>query len=290
MVATSERDGFAAGGSEPAAAAPSSVRALHRGREAGLSVLLYHYVGPAAPGGLRRWTIPGERFERDMAFLARRRYVGIRPADWLAWLREGKGLPEKPVLITFDDAYADLTAHALPALERWGFGAAVFVVTALVGKTNLWDERAGYPSRQLMTGDQIRAWAARGIEFGAHSRTHPELPSLPDAQLQDEIAGSRDELEQVLGRAVETFAYPYGLFDGRVRGAVRGSFALAFTLQPGINRAETDRHLLRRNEVTPGDSLLQVAFRVRYGWSPVERLRAQARFARRRLLRTWSKS
>ncbi len=285
VVKTREGSSSAAGGSGAEATAGGSPEDLRRGRDVLLPVLLYHYVGPAAPDGLKPWTIRGGVFERHMAFLARRGYVGIRPSDWLAWLREGKLLPEKPVLVTFDDAYADLVSHALPVIERLGFGAAVFVVTGLVGGTNVWDERHGRASRQLMTADHIREWAARGIEFGAHSRTHARLPSLADAQLRDEIEGSREDLSRILGRTAEAFAYPYGMVDERVGEAVRKSFGMAFTTAPGLNSCETDPHLLRRNDVTSADSALDVACRVKLGWCPTERLRSRIRVAGSRIKR-----
>ena len=92
-----------------------------------LPVLMYHHVGPYRPGTYRPITISPERFERQIRWLARRGYAGITPSDWLRWLREGKGLPEKPILLTFDDAYADVAQYALPILKRYGFSAAALL-------------------------------------------------------------------------------------------------------------------------------------------------------------------
>src|ERR1700730_6891640 len=135
-----------------------------------LPVLLYHHVGPRRPGTFPQLTISSQTFERQVRWLARIGYGRIRPSYWLAWLLDRTGLPEKAVLITFDDGYADLTEYALPVLQHYGFGAGVFIVTGQVGGTNAWDE--GSAPHQLMTGDQIRYWATQGIEFCAHSRTH----------------------------------------------------------------------------------------------------------------------
>ena len=108
-----------------------------------LGVLSYHHVGPQQPGTLLSLTVSPERFERQVRWLARHGYQGINPADWLRWRREGKGLPDKPVLFTFDDGYADLVDYALPVLRRYGFGAVVYVVTRQLGGTNAWDEVRG---------------------------------------------------------------------------------------------------------------------------------------------------
>ena len=105
-----------------------------------LPVLLYHHVGHFKPGTYRELTVLPEKFERQIRWLARRGYIGVRPADWLNWVRDGKSLPEKPILLTFDDAYADVAEYALPILRKYGFSGAVFVVTERLGGTNTWDE------------------------------------------------------------------------------------------------------------------------------------------------------
>ena len=81
-----------------------------------LPVLMYHHVGPPRAGACPSLTVTAERFERQVSWLARKGYVGIRPTDWLA-RRAGWPLPSKPVLLTFDDGYADIVEHALPVLE-----------------------------------------------------------------------------------------------------------------------------------------------------------------------------
>jgi len=227
-----------------------------------------------------------EQFERQVRWLARRGYTGIRPSDWLAWCREGKPLPEKPVLFTFDDAYADTAEHALPVLRRYGFGAVVFVMTAQLGGTNAWDEGEGAATLRLMTADQVREWAAQGIEFGAHSRTHPDPTQLPRVLVSEEVAGSGDELARLWGTRVISFAYPCGVFDDEVRQTVKGTFDLAFSCEEGLNTLRTDPQVLRRTMVLPDDSLIDLAGQVRFGWSPLRRLRLRLSRAKRPALPT----
>ena len=88
-------------------------------------------------------------------------YIVEQPAAGFRWRREGKGLPDKPVLLTFDDGYADLAEYALPVLRRYGFGAGVFIVTGQVGGTNAWDEARSSGTHHLLTREQIRYWAPR---------------------------------------------------------------------------------------------------------------------------------
>jgi len=242
-----------------------------------LPVLLYHRVGPPQPGTFAELTLPPAQFERQMHWLAKHGYTGIRLADWPAWCRQGKSLPPKPVLVTFDDAYADVAKHALPLLRRLGFGATVFVVTGRVGETNTWDAGQTSAPLSLMTADDIREWAARGIDFGAHSRSHRDLRLLPTDDLVDEVAGSREDLARILGRPPVCFAYPYGEWDEAVREVVRGRFDLAFTCEEGMNPLRTDPLLVRRTMVQPTDSLMEFAGRVRWGRNPLADLRARLR-------------
>ncbi len=249
-----------------------------------LPVLMYHHIGPPRPNSDRDLTVSTERFEAQMRFLARRGYIGIRPSDWLAWVRNGKPLPEKPMLLTFDDAFEELTDHAFPVLERYGFGGLVFVVTNCVGGTNLWDEPRGFALRRCLTAAQIQDWSVKGIDFGAHSRNHPDLTTLAESGLRDELEGSRSALEKIIGTPVVSFAYPYGHYDAATAKCAREYFNLAFTIENGLNTLRTDLGRLHRNMVYAWDTPLDLEFLVRLGWNPVRTLSISLR---KRLRRIW---
>lgn len=246
-----------------------------------LPVLLYHHVGPRRAGTYPELTVTLEQFERQVSWLARRGYVGIRPSDWLAFRRGGATLPGKPVLITFDDAYVEVAELALPVLRRRGFGAAVYVVTGYVGESNAWDH-AQYPQPLgLMSAGQIRQWADHGIEFGSHSRFHPDLTSLTSDRLAEEVAGSADDLARILGNRAVSFAYPFGALNQRVRDCVARTFSLAMSCEEGLNTLATDPHLMRRLPVTPASTMLDFAWRVRLGEPPIYYLRRRLRLRSR---------
>ena len=177
-----------------------------------------------------------------------------------------------------------MAEHALPVLRRYGFGAAVFVVTRQLGGTNAWDEARGFGTLRLMTADQIRFWATQGIEFGAHSKTRADLTTLGASELAEEVLGSREDLAGLLGSRVGSFAYPYGFNNQAVRDLVRGAFDLAFIADDnaeGVNHLLTDPHLLRRTMIQAQDSLLDLACRARWGYSPFLNLRARLRLRTR---------
>jgi peptidoglycan/xylan/chitin deacetylase (PgdA/CDA1 family)/glycosyltransferase involved in cell wall biosynthesis len=246
-----------------------------------LPVLMYHHVGPFRPGTYPSLTVPPSMFRHQIHWLARRGYVGIRADDWTSWIRTGRGLPERPILITFDDAYADVVEYALPVLRQYGFSATIFVVTSQIGGTNAWDEIKGIGPHRLMTREQICRWAAEEIEFGAHSRTHADLRTVSNSDLEREVVGSGEDLRGTLGRKVTSFAYPYGFYNDGVSQCVANSFDVAFTCEEGLNSARSKPFLLRRTMVLPNDSWLDWVFRVKLGWSPFQQLRAKIRLRTR---------
>jgi peptidoglycan/xylan/chitin deacetylase (PgdA/CDA1 family)/glycosyltransferase involved in cell wall biosynthesis len=258
-----------------AVAAAGSWDALRREFAMTLPVLMYHHIGPLRPGTYPELTVSPPQFESHISWLARHGYSPIRTSDWMAWVREAKPLPAKPVLITIDDGYADVAEFALPILKRHGFTAVVYVVTSQIGGTNAWDEAQGSGTHRLMSAEQIRDWTREGIEFAAHTRTHPDLRSLAPDRLEAEIAGSADDLAELTGERPASFAYPYGYYSDAALQCAGHHFALAMTCDEGLNTLATRLESLRRVMIYPTDSMAEFAMRVRLGWSPIQHLRAR---------------
>ena len=232
-----------------------------------LPVLMYHAVGPYAGTRHRELHVSRERFSSQLRWLRDHAFTCIAPRQCAAWLRSGTPLPERPVLLTFDDAYADLTTHALPELRRFGASAGVYVCTRLLGTSTPWD---GEP---LMTDDDVTTWAREGIEFGAHSRTHPRLTLLSDEELASEAEGSARDLESLLGQCAVSFAYPYGDHDARVAGAVARAASISFTVREGLATRGTDPLRIPRTMVRPDDGPIDMRMRTLLGRNPVHAVR-----------------
>ena len=234
-----------------------SWQALRKEFGARLPILMYHNIGPLREGFDRYLTLSPEMFERQLQWLTKHRYTPIRTSDWIAYQRDGTALPERPVLLTFDDAYADIVEFGLPLLIKYGFTGTVFVVSDEIGGTNKWDLHLGLSEQPLMSETQIREWAEKGIEFGAHTKTHADLTILTPEQVAEEMRGSRKRLEDLLGVPVPSLAYPYGYYTAAVAEIARSHFDLALTCDEGLNYLGTDLLRLRRAEVvhfrTPGD-------------------------------------
>jgi peptidoglycan/xylan/chitin deacetylase (PgdA/CDA1 family) len=236
-----------------------------------LVALLYHRVARDASGPLAHLTVAPDRFAWQMAKLRDGGFVPQRQDEVAAWLAGRRGLPKRAVVVTFDDGYADNLDHAFPVLERLRIPAVTFVVTAKLGRHNDWDgDAAGWP---LMDAAAVRDWARRGLEFGAHGRTHRALPALAADALADEIEGSHADLAALLGRPPAAFAYPYGAVDARVREQVARRFPIAYGVREGGNRPTADAWDLRRTSVLPAYPGLEFRCQVRLGWGPRNRAR-----------------
>jgi len=180
--------------------------------------LMYHSVDED-PDDPYQLTVSPARFARQMAWLQRRGLRGVAMAELLAAHTVGRaaGL----VGLTFDDGYADLPRQVLPVLERFGFTATAYVVAGRLGSHNTWDADA--PRKPLMSREQVRAVALRGLEIGSHGLNHRPLCGLPPEQLALETGRSRELLEDLLERPVTGFCYPYGALDRQAVAAVRDS-------------------------------------------------------------------
>ena len=225
-------------------------------------IFMYHNVAQA-PRALKRWrslyVSPGA-FARQMWLLKRLGYTGLSMSDAMPYLRgEQHG---RIAVITLDDGYVDNLQFAMPVLQRYGFTATCYVVSGSIGRHNHWDAEKLGIQKPLMTPAQLRAWHEGGMEIGAHTRSHPRLRQCSDTQLHDEIAGSKTDLEDVLGAPVTQFCYPYGDMDDRVADVTRASgYAAATTTRRGRAIIGTDLWRLPRVQVARHHILPQFAMR-----------------------------
>jgi glycosyltransferase involved in cell wall biosynthesis/peptidoglycan/xylan/chitin deacetylase (PgdA/CDA1 family) len=236
-------------------------------------VIIYHNVGSPRMGEYPGLTTPPDEFESQIRLLKNMGYAAIVPEEWLRWRDAGAALPEKPVMVVFDDAYEEAAQVAYPIMERHGFKAACMVVTGCIGLTNRWDEEAGRPSFQLMDGSQIQLWASRGFEFGGHTRSHRELPFEKEERVELEVAQCKEDLARVLGKPPTSFAYPYGGLSEAAAAAVRRHFQMGFTSWPGRLHLATDPALIPRIAFLPGESKFGMWCRLRLGRNPNEVMR-----------------
>jgi peptidoglycan/xylan/chitin deacetylase (PgdA/CDA1 family) len=214
-----------------------------------LPILMYHAVdrAPRAARRSRNYVAP-EQFEAQLAMLARLGYQTIAFADWLAFRRGAGTLPHRPIIITFDDGYRSAGEVAWPILRRFDFGATVFLVSDLIGKTNAWDEPP--PGEPLLGRAEITDLQAGGIRFESHTRTHAALTSIPPERAREELTSSRTALSRLLERPVTVLCYPYGKENAAVRSLAReAGYEAAVIARYRMNTVGTDPYRLTRLRV-----------------------------------------
>jgi len=238
-------------------------------------VLLYHNVGSPRVNEYPGLTTPTADFEMHIRFLAKLGYQAILPSDWLRWRDEGASLPERPVMLVFDDGYEEASQIGFPILERLGFAAACMLVTSCIGSTNRWDEEAGRPSFRLMNEAQILHWSERNVEFGGHTSRHLDLESASQDRIETEILQCKEDLTRLMGRKPASFAYPFGGLSAAASHCVGRHFQLGFTSWPGSLHLATDPSLVPRIAFLPGESRLGIWCRLKLGKNPSEVLRSR---------------
>lgn len=202
----------------------------------GIPVLLYHHVSEDKRDLPRLTVTPGE-FERHMALLKNAGFETISPQQFLAYMNhEPVTLPEKPILITFDDGYEDNYLNAFPILRQFDFSAVIFMVGV-----NL--DRDG-----RLSSKQIEEMSAYGISFGGHSMTHRDLTVLQGQELLSETKEIKKTLRKVTDKDVLFFSYPYGYYNlATWEATAAAGYQAAFTVLPGLNHPDRDNvYLLRR--------------------------------------------
>ena len=243
-----------------------------------IPVLLYHSV-PLADGDQDPISVPHDLFRTHMEVVAGSGRTPISVSGLAAGLRGERPLPVRPVTITFDDAYGD-TPAAVDLVLSYGLCASVFVTTGQLD--------AG----PMIRSDQLEQLAAQPdrVELGAHSVTHPFLDELSSDEVETELCESKRALEKVIGRAVDSFAYPFGAYNRDVRAAViDAGFSSAAAVKNAISHPADDPWAIARWTVK-GATTPQQLERILGGtgapraWEK-ERLRTRAYRATRRLRR-----
>jgi peptidoglycan/xylan/chitin deacetylase (PgdA/CDA1 family) len=212
-------------------------------------ILMYHYIRVPPDPGVDRlgWglsTSPDD-FRQQMNYLDVQGFHPITLSDLRAYLNGGRLLPDRPVVLTFDDGYSDLYTEAFPVLKQHHFKAVAYIVSGFVGR-----------SGQNVMPEQVREMDAYGIEIGAHTQNHVDLAKASPVSLWSEVKGSRDALEALVGHPVLDFCYPSGKYDAGVIAAVQAAgFESATTTEPGVVHTLADRFAWSRVRVSGSESL-----------------------------------
>ena len=175
-----------------------------------LAILSFHKIGDPGPGGWNSWFyIPEKTFAGHLRFLKDNNWNVIDVPAFLAGLRAFEKLPERAVLLTFDDGYRSVREVALPWLRRFGYPAVSFVSTGYIGGCSTFD-RGDEPEEPICDWEDLRELQQQGISIQSHGVTHRGFSSLGPEEQEEELTRSKVVLEAQLGNRVEVFAFPYG--------------------------------------------------------------------------------
>lgn len=204
-------------------------------------ILTYHSISNGPPP----LHIPPALFAEQMQWL--HDHARVAPLDEVVTaLLNRSRLPERTVVLTFDDGYRDFYCDAAPVLRRLGLQATIFLATGFCGSATRAMAHGWRPERTMLDWPQVTELAGEGFQFGAHSINHPALPELEHEQANHEIASSKLELEQRTGHKVDYFAYPYGRWSSSVRDLVRRQYRAACATGAGVVQPECDPFALPR--------------------------------------------
>ena len=233
-----------------------------------LRILMYHGISDRTDGErhpyFRTVTTPAA-FRAQMEFLRDGHYRAMTLGDALRWKRSvapaaeaaggSRGDDRAPVVVTFDDGLRDFRSAAFPILEELGIPATVFLTSGCLNGQFITGE-------ECLTDAEIVELAAKGVEFGSHTVSHPQLATLGDGALRQELEGSRKAIEDILGRPVDLFSYPYrfpeedSAFVGRLgAGLIAAGYSAGVTTSIGRAAVDADPLFLRRLPINDADDL-----------------------------------
>lgn len=202
-------------------------------------ILLYHYVEVVKDKGdktrISLNTTP-DILEQEIKTLAGAGYTFMTNAE-LTEVLDGKAkLPPKPVLLTFDDGYRDFYTDAYPILKKYHAKATQYVIAGFLNHSN------------NLTTSQMLEIAKEGlVEIGAHTVHHVWLKGLSLKKVRAEVFQSKVTLEKLIGKPVNSFAYPFGAFDEQAVQVVKeAGYESAVSTIPGIEQQKEQKLFLYR--------------------------------------------
>jgi peptidoglycan/xylan/chitin deacetylase (PgdA/CDA1 family) len=241
-----------------------------------LPVLMYHSIADEPETGVspyyRTSTHPAS-FRQQVGFLAEQGYRSLDFSAAVALSQQGKSVPQKSVVITFDDGFRNFRTKAFPVLEEYGFTATVFLPTGFIHNA-----RQSFKGKECLTWDEVRELRRRGIHFGSHTVSHPQLDELSWKEIEHELSASKAEIERQLGEPVTSFAHPYAFPQTQAEYVreltqllARLRYTCCATTQIGRLERGSDPYRVKRLPVNSLDdsSLLRAKLEGGYDWLAV---------------------
>ncbi len=227
---------------------------------------MYHYIS-TPPAGAHPYRVGNslapDVFNAHLDYLQQEGYTTIQLKDLISYLATGAPqLPPKPIVLTFDDGYADSYFNAFPALQAHNMIGTFFIITDFATQAADDPTYADYA-----TWDQLREMAAAGMEIGSHSRNHPDLAGKDLDYLVWQALGSKETIEAEIGAHPHILAYPSGSYDQLVIDVFRSAhFWGAVTTQQGTLQDSDHLFEIKRLRISHDTAVPQLAALLAYDW------------------------
>ncbi|MFQ3548880.1 MAG: polysaccharide deacetylase family protein [Armatimonadota bacterium] len=208
----------------------------------GMSVtLLYHRMGfPKFSSLVAGQYVAPIIFEKQLAYFEKNGWQSV-PLEKIKNTSQDFCIEHNRLAITFDDGYLSVYKHAIPILKKQNYNATIFVVANTIGGINEWDKAVGDKTEKMMTRAQIREICNMGFEIGSHTLSHAHLLTLSDKEAFEEITASKNKLEDIIGKEVKSFSYPYGEYGEReVQYVKSAGYKYAVSTKKGIVLPQSD--------------------------------------------------
>lgn len=220
-------------------------------------VLNYHQINDRDENAL---TVHTDQFEAQMRYLAEEGYHVITPEEMINAWENGEKLPEKPVIITFDDGYADNYRNAFPILQKYNLKATIFLISDYVST---------YPN--YLTWTQVSEMQDSGlIDFESHTLSHEQLDSTSPEETWNQLDGSKKALEWHLQKEINFLAYPCGSYDEELQQLVKkAGYKGAFTVNYGLADKGENHYILDRVPIFGCTNHTLMRFKLRLQYTPI---------------------
>lgn len=182
----------------------------------GIPVLMYHSISVEKGNPIR---LPSEVLDAQMAYLKENDYKVLTLDELYSYFQKKLTVPDKAVVLTFDDGYEDNYTAMYPILKKYGMKATVFVITGTIDK-----------DPNYLTSSQLKEMAKDGFDIESHTVTHRDLNTLSNAEQLRELKDSKEQLEKILNKKINYVAYPSGKYNNyTVEAAENAGYLMGFT-------------------------------------------------------------
>jgi peptidoglycan/xylan/chitin deacetylase (PgdA/CDA1 family) len=178
----------------------------------------------------------------------------------------------KKFIITFDDAYENIFINAFPILKKLGFSAICFIIANKIGDYNDWDKyKKKFKKMKLMNFDQINIWVKSGFNIGSHTMDHVDLTKLNKDDKINQIVNSKKLLSSMFNAHINTFAFPFGSYDGETQDIVKKYYDYAVTTKRSrFVKNKFNNKLLPRVPISKNDNFFKFFLKIKTPYEDIK--------------------